>query len=347
MPTSTLTPQEDEMVEEASGTMGEETTSGNRTLRTCLIIGGGCAGIVIIGFCILMLVGIPLVRSVVGDIDWQDSEALIEVFTGDLQSTLEASMGEEFDEDLLFDLESTLDATLPEDLEEGFPPAFPDMDFQGIQFSYPEGENYGAMPEVLPAELEVEWFSQPERIVFTLLNYPLMDTFHEPRIIVMSTEELLAVNSGLEPSLDELKEVLGTQTRNIERVPYIMPSFNAGQIITTQVDFLTFDGGKGVRFVTQYGQAAWPINNLDLFYAFQGLTDDGAYLINAVLPVSHPSLPTDGDSYIGDDYEGFIAGYEDYLVTTKQSLDSQTLDSFHPGLQALDAMMASFQVNMP
>jgi hypothetical protein len=347
MPASTLTPQEDEMVEEVSVTMGEEPGSGNRTLRTCLIISAGCAGIVIIGFCILMLVGIPLVRSIVGDIDWQDSEALIDALPGDMQSTLEASMGEEFDESLLLELEGTLDATLPEELGEGFTPAFPDMVFQGIQFSYPEGENYGAMPEVLPPELEVEWFNQPERIVFTLHNYPLADTFHEPRIIVMSTEELLAVNSGLEPSLSELKEVLEAQSRTIERVPYIMPSFNAAQIITTQVDFLTFDGGKGVRFVTQYGQAAWPINNTDLFYAFQGLTDDGAYLINAVLPVAHPSLPADGESYIGDDYEGFIATHEDYLASTKQSLDSQTPASFNPGLQALDGMMGSFQVDMP
>ena len=179
------------MAEETSGMISEERTDGNRPLRTCLIIGAGCAGIVLIGFCILMLVGIPLVRSVIGDIDWQDSEALIDAFTGDMQSTLDASMGEQFDEDLLLELESTLDATMAEELGEVGPPALPDMVFQGIQFSYPEGENYGAMPEVLPEELEVEWFNQPERIVFYLLNYPLRDTFHEPRIIVMSTDALL------------------------------------------------------------------------------------------------------------------------------------------------------------
>lgn len=335
------------MAEEASGITGEEKTGSSRTLRTCLIIGAGCAGIVIIGFCILILVGIPLVRSVVGDIDWRDSEALIEVITGDLQSTVEASMGDEFDEDLLREMQSTLDAALPENLEEVMPVAFPDVTFQGIQFSYPEGEDYQALPEILPAELEVEWFSQPERIVFTLTDYPLVDTFHEPRIIVMSTDDLLDVNSGIEPSLDELREALDGQARNIERVPYIMPSFNAGQIITTQVEYFPFIGGMGVRFVTQYGQAAWPINNTDLFYAFQGLTNDGAYLINAVLPVTHSSLPPDGESHIGDDYEGFIDGYEDYLVAMKPSLDSQPPDSFNPGLQALDAMMGSFQIGAP
>jgi hypothetical protein len=325
----------------------ETATSGSRTTRTCLIIGAGCAGISIIGFCILLLVGIPLVRSVMGDINWTDSKALIEAFTGELRSTMEASVGDEFDEDLLLEFESTLDAAIPEDLGEAVPPAVPDMVFQGIQFSYPEGEDYGAVPEVLPAELEVEWFSQPERIEFSFNNYPLVNTFHEPRIIVMITDDLLAVNSGIEPSLDELRELLDAETRNIERVPYIMPSFNAAQIITTQIAYLSFDGGKGVRFITQYGQAAWPINNNDLFYAYQGITDDGSYLITAVLPISHPSLPVDGESLIGDNYEGFIDHYEEYLTATKQSLDSQLPATFTPELSALDAMMASLKVENP
>jgi hypothetical protein len=163
----------------------------------------------------------------------------------------------------------------------------------------------------------------------------------------MNTDDLLAVNSGIEPSLDELKEVLEVQARNIERVPYIMPSFNAGQIITTHVDYFPFVDGMGVRFVTQYGQAAWPINSTDMFYAFQGLTNDGAYLVNAVLPVAHPSLPADGESFIGDEYEAFIDSYEDYLAATKHNLDSQLPTSFNPQLQALDTMMGSFQVDMP
>lgn len=335
------------MAEEASNINVTDRTGSNRTLRTCLIVGAGCVGVLVIGFCIMMALGMPIARALINNVDWVGGEALLDVIAGEFQSTLEASIGDELDEGFFLEFDETMEANFPDELEEVIPLDLPDVIFEGIQFSYPEGDDYQAIPEVMPAELEAEWFSQPERIIFSLNNYPLVDTFHEPRIIVMSTEALLAVNSGLEPSLDELEALLATQARTLERVPYIMPSFNAAQIITTQVDYLTFGNGKGVRFVTQYGQAAWPINNTDLFYAFQGLTDDGAYLLTAVLPVAHPSLPADGESHIGDDYEAFIEQYEAYLATTKQSVESQAPDSFNPGLGALDSMMATFQIEAP
>jgi hypothetical protein len=335
------------MAEEMSDTVGEEKSNSKRTLRTCLIIGAGCAGILAIGICVSLAIGIPFVRGVMQDVGWTAGQDLIDVLSEDLQATLGADLGEEFDQEMLEQIESTLEAVVPEEMGESITEALPDVVFRGIQFSYPDGEDYGALPSVLPPEVEVEWFNLPERIVFDLTGYPLEDKFHEPQIIVMRTEDLLAVNSGVEAGLDELRQVLQTQPSNLERVPFVMPSFNAAQMITTQIAYIPFGSGQAVRFVTQYGQAAWPINNTDLFYAFQGLTDDGAYLITAVLPVTHPSLPMDGESLIGDDYEGFIATYDDYLAATKQSLNTQTPDSFTPGLQALDSMMSTFQVEVP
>lgn len=114
-----------------------------------------------------------------------------------------------------------------------------------------------------------------------------------------------------------------------------------------QVEYLTFEGGSGVRFVSQYGQAAWPINNSDLFYAYQGLTDDGMYLISAILPVSHPSLPADGDTFIGDEYDAFINAYEAYLLNVESQLAIESPLSFSPQLTDLDAMMESMQIESP
>ena len=332
------------MAEEPGNVPGEEKIGSNRTLRTCLIVSAGCTVIIVIGFCILFLLGIPVIRSISENFDWTQSQDLIGIFTGELQSTLEASLGDGFDATMLDELEGTLAASLPDEVGETIPEMLPDILFQGVQISYPEGEDYGGIPEILPAEVEFDWLNEPERIVFSFAEYPLVDTFHEPRIIVMSTEDLIAVNSGIKPSLDELKEVLEAQPHNIERVPFVMPSFNAAQIITTQVVYFPFEGGQAVRFVTQYGQAAWPINNHDLFYAFQGLTDDGNYLVTAVLPVMHPSLPADGEDAIGDDYEGFIAAYEESLAETRQAMDPQLPESFNPSLKALDEMMMSLKI---
>jgi len=303
----------------------------NRTLRTCLLVGVGCAGIVFILFCILVALGVPVARSVLRSVDWGQGEALIEGLPGIL--------GDAMDE--------PLQELIPTEISEIIPLPIPDVSFQGVSFSYPAFEDFGASGNVLPAESTEAWFSLPERVVFSLEDYPIEGAFHEPQILVMRIEDLLEVNSDIAPALDELKEALEAQARNIERVPFVMPGFNAAQMITTQVVYLPFESGRGVRFVTQYGQAAWPINNHDLFYAFQGLTDDGEYLVTAVLPVTHPSLPADGESAIGEDYEAFIAGFEASLAATKALLDAQAPDTFIPGLLDLDGMMGSLKVEAP
>ncbi|MEO8354588.1 MAG: hypothetical protein ABI621_01610 [Chloroflexota bacterium] len=38
---------------------------------------------------------------------------------------------------------------------------------------------------------------------------------------------------------------------------------------------INFQNGRGIRFLTQYAQYPAPINNHELFYHFQGLTNDG------------------------------------------------------------------------
>ena len=145
----------------------------------------------------------------------------------------------------------------------------------------------------------------------------------------------------------ELESFLAEKPGDPENVPFVLPIFNAGQMLTVQVEYLTFEGGSGVRFVSQYGQAAWPLNNQDIFYAFQGLTDDGSHIISAILPVTHPNLPADGETYIGDEYETFINTYDAYIIEIESQLDIEDPESFFPKLTALDEMMETMQVETP
>ncbi len=71
------------------------------------------------------------------------------------------------------------------------------------------------------------------------------------------------------------------------------------------------------------------------------------YLISAILPVSHPSLPTDGDTFIGDEYDAFINAFEAYLLDIESQLDLEVPESFFPQLTDLNAMMESMQVETP
>jgi hypothetical protein len=110
-----------------------------------------------------------------------------------------------------------------------------------------------------------------------------------------------------------------------------------------------------VRVLTQFAQNAWPINNEDLVYVFQGLTHDGRYYISAFLPVSAPFLPdhvdephtvpaVDGVIFPRFDSSSFNSLYDRYQRTITQKLDSTPPEEFSPTLSNLDELIESLQV---
>ena len=98
-----------------------------------------------------------------------------------------------------------------------------------------------------------------------------------------------------------------------------------------------------MRFLTQYGQAANPINNHDLFYTFQGLTHDSRYYVVAILPASNPILPADGSTIPGDDYGAFADDFANYVTDIEMQLSAQAASSFAPDLVLLDEMIQSLK----
>jgi hypothetical protein len=103
---------------------------------------------------------------------------------------------------------------------------------------------------------------------------------------------------------------------------------------------LDFQSGKGVRFLTQYAQSFYPINNISMFYTFQGLSSDESWYVSAVLPVNHPMLPN-SDQPPGGDWEAFASNYPVYIQEVQTALDSQDDGSFNPSLVILDEMLRS------
>jgi hypothetical protein len=127
-----------------------------------------------------------------------------------------------------------------------------------------------------------------------------------------------------------------------EPVPF-MPPANAAQILLAQVRYVDFHQGRGVRFVTLYGQALRVINNDELFYTFQGLTLDGSSYVAVVLPVSHPSLAESGE-IPEDQLDAFIETFTEYIDETEHALEAEAPASFTPDLGVLDEMVRSIEV---
>lgn len=185
------------------------------------------------------------------------------------------------------------------------------------------------------------WELLPEYTRLTLQGYPISNHLMMPQIFIYPVQELQAVNENTAPIVASLQTLLQSP-QEIPLMPFL-PLFNAQQVIHAHVQYLDFQSGKGLRYLTQYDQAPIPINNNELIYTYQGLTSDGKYYVAAVLPVHHPSLPEDA-TITGNEAPEFSSDFPAYLQNVVASLNPQAANTFTPDLTQLDAMMRSLEI---
>ena len=184
------------------------------------------------------------------------------------------------------------------------------------------------------------WAIQPAHTEVYLSGYVLSDVFQEPRIYLYPVESLTEANPAAGEQVETLRALLAdpTAVEHDGALP-MLPLMNASQMMQAQVQWLDFGNGAGIRYLTQVGQEAAQINNKDLFYTFQGFTDDGSIYVAAILPVTNAMLdaaaaPVDAN-----------ADNSAHITNTTIALDQATVDSFAPSLDQLDAMIASIEVH--
>ena len=142
----------------------------------------------------------------------------------------------------------------------------------------------------------------------------------------------------------KLRKLLQTRPAKFDSTKDIFdfPYNNAGGVIESQVQYLNFNGGSGVLFLTQYTQEMQPtpINNEELTCDFQGITDDGKYYVSARLAITHPSLPKGIDSTDHIQRDDHLR----YLKKQEEALNGFSEDSFQPSLKVLKSMLASISI---
>lgn len=195
------------------------------------------------------------------------------------------------------------------------------------------------------------WEIAPDHLQFTLTGYELDDKFHQPQIFAYPADEFAAVNSIAAEQIDRLKKILAGALPLQETLPTV-PFFNAAPVITASIDIIPFQSGRGVRALTQYSQYAAPVNNHELFYHFQGLTEDGNTYIIAILPITAPILAEDekpeapipsGGVPIPTD----VGPNSVYYASIIEELNSLSPDEFTPALDTLDDFLQSILVTNP
>ncbi len=222
-----------------------------------------------------------------------------------------------------------------------------------ISFVIPIGVGSGAQAESIPASLDPNapyWEIHPAYTEFALSGYILQNTFHQPKINIYPAGEYAKVHEGAAEIISKMQELLADQNAPMpENMPFL-PIFNAGQVFHSNEHFLSFQNGTGVRFLTQFAQAPYPVNNQSLFYTFQGLTNDGAYYVAAIFPINaaflspdgnpEAPLPADGVPFDWVNFENIATHFD--LV--KQKLNATDPNAFSPSLTNLDALVQSMLI---
>lgn len=203
-----------------------------------------------------------------------------------------------------------------------------------------------AVPENANSDIPMYYvFIYPAHTELTIENYPLTGTQFPPQIWIYPLERYSQLlPDHIPPRLSSLQNLIASGSNESALLPFlpVIPQTQSFHIFESR---LAFNGGQGIRFITEYSESPIPINSKTIVYTFQGLTTDGRYWVAVTLPISNSVLPTD-NNILPEDYtdESLILGYDDYVSEVEATLAAQPLDSFFPSIESLDNLVTSITV---
>lgn len=178
----------------------------------------------------------------------------------------------------------------------------------------------------------------PQHISVMLNLYAVPNGVYEPRIMIFRAAEYAQYS---EPNAATISQ-LSTQYADGQPLPEALAAnFSA------QVHVVNFTNGHGLRYLTHIFQNFTPVNNQELFYYYQGITDDGQYFVQATFPINVPYLPADSNpntSQPADSIPFNVDDFPGYLNAVTQKLNSTETFNFNPYLDALDELITSMQI---
>jgi hypothetical protein len=231
------------------------------------------------------------------------------------------------------------------------------VDYMGVHFSADPSLANSIWPEVIPATPLPEvlegpsyWLATPEHIRFSFADPGLspgrqrmgFNLAVEAQILVFPLAEMADINPLVLTQIETLRNLLAERGTVPSGELPLLPLTNSAQVFHAQVQYLDFDHIQGLRFISQHSQDQHPIMlSPELFYTFQGITDDGAYYVAAFFPLTTTVLP---DTIEVDDWDAFHANYDTYLSETTAILDQLLPTEFTPDITLLDAVVTSLWV---
>jgi hypothetical protein len=220
------------------------------------------------------------------------------------------------------------------------------VSYNNVNFTIPLELNASSSPST-STDVEFPYINpsggpMAEHLVFQITNYLVQG---DAKIMVFKSSDFAAYG---ESSQNTITALLGGQD-SVQPLPkaLVQGSFYA------QTKTVSFKNGHGVRYLTEVLTGIAPITNQELFYYYQGITNDGAYFVSAIFHVKAPFLVADGsqNSLTPADGIPFNWGadldFSKYLSEVTQKMNDTSPESFTVSLIFLDHLMGSLQVNNP
>lgn len=231
------------------------------------------------------------------------------------------------------------------------------VSFNRLSLVIPTGVAAGGSGTLVPeakGDDVAPWDVAPDHIQVKLDGYALEGKMYQPQIYVYPAQAYakLQERGAAAQSLERLRAVLAQSSMvNEKELPFV-PFFNVSQTLAAKVKVIPFQHGRGVRMVTEYAMARAIINNHELIYHFEGLTDDGQNYVIAILPITAPGLPEDGQpggvvpagGVLVPDFNDLNANWMGYFGDARQMLQGLEPGAYTPNLDQLDALIGSLTI---
>lgn len=218
----------------------------------------------------------------------------------------------------------------------------------GISFTFPSALATQANLTNVKGDPDCDFLPYPDHTMLIFEGYIHAETFTTPALMLFSPDEYSEILEDAAIQVSALEGYISDQNdlENAQELPFL-PIWNAAQHFHSNVEFLQFKNGSGLRYLTQYVQDMSPIINESLFYTFQGMSDDGTFYVSITMPVTHPDLPDRWEDFFEDNdgnIEAYGESYQAYLEEAIKMLDGTDDNMFTPSLQVLDDIVKSLTV---
>jgi hypothetical protein len=198
------------------------------------------------------------------------------------------------------------------------------------------------------------WQKTPGHLQVSLGDYyALQGKTHLPAIYVYPASAYVELVPAAFESIHRLQNYLYAPNNvpALDQLPGV-PFFNAQILFAAHIQPVSFQNGKGIRYISEYAQYPASANNTDLFYNFIGVSGDGVYYIVAIFPLTSPMLAetSDGEAPLpagGIPYPYFAdpnANMAAYYIAVTDLLNVTPADTFFPAIFQLDALIQSMQI---